>query len=99
LPSFQISAHGRKVRNIFLIQEDLVNKLTWTASGESLPISYSIYRDAALTDLIATIPAKAPLEFFDHYRNPAIVYTYYLVGINAVGTTSEPVVITVDKNC
>lgn len=99
LPSFQISAQGCKVRNTFLLQEDLVNKLTWSASGTSLPTSYSIYRDAALTDLVATIPATGPLEFFDHYRNPDIVYTYYVVGTNAVGTTSAPVAITVTKTC
>lgn len=99
LPTFQISARGCKIRNTFLMQEDLVNKITWTASGTSLPKSYSIYRDAALTDLVATIPATAPLEFFDHYRNPALVYTYYLVGTNAVGTTSNPVAISVTQNC
>lgn len=99
LPSFQIQAQGCKVRNIFLLQEDLVNKLTWSASGSSLPVSYALYRDAALTDLITTIPATDSLEFFDHFRNPAITYTYYLVGTNAVGTTSEPLAITVTQNC
>ncbi|HLF66891.1 MAG TPA: hypothetical protein VI522_04665, partial [Gammaproteobacteria bacterium] len=92
-------AQGCKTENVFLTQRDLVNRLTWSASGPSLPVSYSIYRDAALTELVAIVPATGPLQFFDHNRVPNVVYTYYLVGTNAVGTTSMPVAVTVTQNC
>lgn len=99
VPSFEITATGCKTKNIFFLEEDLINKLSWSATGTSLPISYSIYRDAELTDLVATIPADQPLQFLDHNRAPGIIYTYYLVGTNAVGTTSQPVVISVSQSC
>lgn len=99
LQSFQITGQGCKTHNVFLLQRDLINKLTWSATGSSLPVSYSIYRDAALTELVAIVPATAPLQFLDHNRSPNVVYTYYVVGTNAVGTTSEPLAITVTQNC
>jgi len=95
LQSFQISAQGRRTYNVFLTQRDVINRLTWRATGSSLPVSYSIYRDAALTDLAATIPVTEPLQFLDHNREPNVVYTYYIVGTNSVGTTSDPVIVTV----
>lgn len=99
LQSFQITGQGCKIENRFLTQKDLINKITWQVSGTSLPVSYAIYRDAELTDLAGTILATEPLLFLDHNRKPDLTYTYYLVGTNAVGTTSDPVVITVTQNC
>lgn len=100
LQTFEIiNAQGCKTSNRFLMEIDLINKLTWNASGTSLPISYSIYRDAALTDLAATIPATGLLQFFDHNREPNVTYTYYLVGVGDNGVQSDPVVIVVNQNC
>ena len=100
LQSFQIAAQGCRTKNIFFNYIDFINKLSWSASGTSLPVSYSIYRDASLTDLIGTVPASIePLQFFDHNRIPNAAYTYYLVGTNAAGTSSLPVAITVTQPC
>jgi YVTN family beta-propeller protein len=99
LPSFQITAQGCMTKNLFFTQEDLINQLTWTVSGTSLPVSYSIYRDAGLTDLAGTVPATQPLIFLDHNRMPGVIYTYYIVGTNSAGTTSNPVVVTVTQPC
>lgn len=99
LQSFQISARGCKLQNRFLTQLDLVNKITWTVTGTSLPVSYSIYRDANLTDLAGTVLASEPFVFYDHNRNPNVTYTYYIVGTNRVGTTSDPVAVTITRNC
>jgi YVTN family beta-propeller protein len=100
LQSFTLSVQACKTRNIFLTQEDLINKLTISSSGASLPVSYSIYRDAALTDLVATIPATQPSAvYLDHNRQPDVTYTYYIVGINDMGTSSSPVTVTVTQNC
>lgn len=99
LPSFQIQAQGCKLYNRYLTFLDIVNNITWTVSGTSLPVSYSIYRDAELTQLAATILATEPFVFYDHARDPNVVYTYYIVGTNAAGTTSVPVAVTVTQNC
>ncbi len=99
LQSFQIVAQGCLIQNRYLTQTDFVNKLTWTTSGTSLPVNYAIYRDAGLTDLAGTVSSTEPFTFFDHNRIPNVTYTYYIVGTNAVGTTSDPVAVTVTQNC
>lgn len=99
IPLFFVTAQGCKTQNIFLTQVDIINKLTWSVTGEFLPVRYSIYRDAALTDLVVTIPASSEMQFLDHNRSAGVVYTYYIVGINAAGTTSYPVAVTVTQNC
>ena len=91
LQTFQIVAQGLQIQNRYLNQIELVNKLTWTVSGTSLPISYSIFRDAGLTDLAGTVLSSEPFVFLDYNRQPNINYTYYIVGTNQVGTTSAPV--------
>ena len=91
MQTFQIVAQGLQIQNRYLNQIELVNKLTWTVSGTSLPISYSIFRDAGLTDLAGTVLSSEPFVFLDYNRQPNINYTYYIVGTNQVGTTSAPV--------
>lgn len=95
LQSFYITAQGKQIRNRYLTQNDLVNRITWTVVGTSLPISYSIYRDAQLTDLAGTVLATEPFVFLDHNRKQGVSYTYYIIGTNRVGTTSEPVIVTI----
>jgi YVTN family beta-propeller protein len=95
LQSFQITAQACKIENTFLTQRDLINKITWQVTGTSMPVSYAIYRDANLTGLAATIPAGQPSAFLDHQRKPNTIYTYYIVGTNRVGTTSQPVIVTI----
>lgn len=98
LQTFAIEAQGSVLSNTFLTQTDLINKLTISATGTSLPVSYSIYRDAALTDLIAVVQATQPLTYYlDHNRQPGVANTYYIVGTNRVGTTSDPVVVTITQ--
>lgn len=99
LQAFILAAQGCKTENIFLTQTDLINKLTVTATGTILPVSYSIYRNAALTDLVATVPATNPLVFLDHNRRPNVTYTYYIVGTDTFGISSNPVAVTVTQNC
>ena len=98
--TFALTVTGCQTRNIFLMQEDVVNKLSFTAVGDHLPVSYSIYRDASLVDLIATVAATSnPFTFYDHNRDVNVVYTYYVVGTNAVGANSLPVSYTVSQSC
>lgn len=99
LQTFTITAKGCKLANRFLTQTELVNMISWSASGTSLPVSYSIYRDAQLTDLAGTVLANEPLVFIDHNRVPQISFTYYIVGTNQVGTSSNPVAVTITQQC
>lgn len=91
---------GCKTQNIFLTQVDLINRLTWTPPlTGNVPISYAIYRDAALTDLAGTVPANGPLLFLDHNRSPNVLYTYYIVSIDQYNNVSGPQSVTVAQNC
>ena len=97
LQSFQIVGKGCKMKD--KKSKRVTNKLTWKVSGSSLPVSYSIYRDAALMDLAGTVPATSKLEFFDRNVNPKIEYTYYIVGVNEDQIASDPVAVPVTKKC
>ena len=99
LPSFQIFAQGTPTRSRFPLQIDLINRITWTVEGSSLPVRYTIYRDPGLTEVAAVIPGGCDccLEFLDHNRRPCVPYTYYIVGTNSAGTTSDPVVVVVQQ--
>ncbi len=100
LQTFQLSAQGCRTRNVYLRGTDYINRLTISATGYALPVSYSVYRDADLTQLISTISASQPTAtFYDHNTNPNATYTYYVVGTNAYGTTSAPIAVTVNQNC
>ena len=106
IASFSQSTHppasvsGCKTQNTFLLQTDFINHITWTAPASGLtPVKYKLYRDAALMQPLATIPATGPLEYYDHDRNPNLTYSYYIVSIDASGSRSTPISITVTQNC
>ncbi len=73
-------------------QTDLINVIKWNppSTGE-LPVAYRIYRDAALTDLIATVLASGDLIFEDHNRKKKKNYTYFILSVSATGTISSTV--------
>jgi YVTN family beta-propeller protein len=93
------TASGCKTKNVFLLQTDYINNITWTAPTSGSPAAYAIYRDSALTQLAAMVPASGPLQYYDHDRNPNITYTYYIVSVDASGGQSAPVSVTVTQNC
>ena len=77
-----------KTKNVFLLQTDNINSLTWSApAGGNAPVAYAIYRDAALTQLVAIVPASQTW-YYDHNRIPSIDYPYYIVTIDGLGNTS-----------
>jgi DNA-binding beta-propeller fold protein YncE len=91
---------GRKTHNRFLLQTDFINKITWTApSSGTVPVAYNIYRDSALTQLVATVPASGPLQYYDHNRQPNVVYTYYIVSVDVHGNVSTANSVTVTNGC
>lgn len=84
----------------FLLQADLINIITWNPPQTGTPpVAYQIYRDAALTDLIATIPTSDPLQFCDHNRLPQTTYTYYLVSVSSDGLLSSYTSVTIKPRC
>lgn len=84
--------HGRQIANRFATQTDLVNHISWDApTSGAAPVSYRIYRDAALSDLIAVIPAEDSLHFNDHNRRKHHTYTYFIVSVNEAGQFSLPI--------
>lgn len=91
---------GCKSQNIFLSQTEYANVITWSPPTSGMPpVSYKIYRDANLTNLVATIPANKPLEFVEHNVQPKVSYTYYLVSVSADDQTSAAVSVTVNHYC
>jgi len=97
---FATNFQGCIGRNIFLSQTEYYNHLTWTASfGGNAPVRYNLYRDAALTELIASIPAWLPLFYNDPKRNLKLNTTYYLVAIDALGNSSMTATTTVTDYC
>jgi 6-phosphogluconolactonase (cycloisomerase 2 family) len=77
-----------RTRNRFLLQADLINLITWSAPASGSPAAYNIYRDPALTQLIAIVPATSPLQFYDHDRQPNVTYTYYITAVDSSGNSS-----------
>lgn len=90
---------GVQIRVKFLNETDYVNILTWKAPiGGDLPVSYRIYRDASLTDLVTIQLASQPLKYEDHQRKKNKIYTYYIVSIDTSGNVSQPVSLIVPPN-
>lgn len=80
---------------------DIVNILTWDPPVENInPAYYAVYRDAALTQLLAKIPQGQPLVFVDSNRKEGKVYTYYVVAVSPARTVSPPASVSIQpKRC
>jgi len=78
---------------VLVTTTDITNKITWTppTEGEE-PVSYKLYRDEDLTDLIATVPASTdPLQYLDTNRTTDTTYTYYIVSVGEDASVSESI--------
>lgn len=83
---------GVQKKNDFATQTVFVNILKWDApNGGLTPVSYRIYRDAELKDLIAEIPAREKLTYEDSYRKKGKQYSYYIVSVGQNFKLSAPV--------
>jgi Bacterial Ig-like domain (group 3) len=87
---------GSKKTTLFATQTDYINILKWQAprSG-SQPITYHIYRDSQLTELVAVIQANQALKYYDHNRKKRELYTYYVISIDPLGNQSAAVSVTI----
>lgn len=79
----------------FATQTDIINVLSWDPPASGAEVAqYKIFRDN-LNNLIAVVPSWA-LQYLDHNRHKNIVYTYYIVGVDAFGRESSPVTVSVN---
>jgi hypothetical protein len=80
---------GVSTSNAFLLQADFINVISWSAPlGGAMPVSYRVYRNAALTDFVAIVPATGQLQYEDHYRCCGVLYSYYVVAVDIQGNVS-----------
>lgn len=88
---------GKQIKNQFLIQTDLVNVLKWDSSiaAGSKIVAYQIYRND-LSHLIGIVRANKQLVFEDHHIKKNIVYTYYIVAVDAERNSAVPAIITIN---
>ena len=93
------SVSGCKTQNVFFLQTDYINNITWTAPATGSPVAYNIYRDATLTELVATVPASGTLQYYDHGRNPSVIYSYYITSVDSSGNQSMAASVTVTNPC
>ena len=79
----------------------VVNVITWKAPergcGSEQPITYRIYRDAALTDLIATVPVHSNQRRFRFQDRSASREraTYFIVSVDSLGNQSPASSVTI----
>jgi hypothetical protein len=72
--------------------------ITWQAPVGSVPIvSYRIYRDADLQNLIGEVPNIPPLVFTDPNRKPCKKYKYYVVSVDQFGNLSVPALVKIKR--
>lgn len=80
----------------FATQTCIINVVCWQRPLSGLePVSYRIYRNRELTDLVAIIDSHKPLRFMDQKRKKMKSETYYIVSVSEQGTLSLPSIITI----
>lgn len=91
LPMPPRNVRAWQLRNDFAIHSDRINFITWEAPANgATPVSYRVYRDADLQELVAEISAQGRLRCEDPLRKRGKEYTYFLVTIDADGRKSQP---------
>ena len=92
-PSSPQEFYGCQVINKYLNFNEIVNILTWKPpQNDFTVVSYEIYPNAALTDLVGKVKNRCPYRFEDGNRKKNKTYTYYIVSVNSEGLKSPPVV-------
>jgi len=95
-----INVTGCVSSDSFLLQQDLLNSISWSAPlVGSNPVSYQLYQDADLSQLIAIVSATGTLSYIAHNRKPNTTYSYYIVSVDQNGDHSIPVEITITRPC
>lgn len=75
---------GEVINNRFLLQTDIVHRLSWSASASLDVVSYAIFRNGV------EIANVAALSYDDHNRSPNTIDFYEVKAVTADGTMSDP---------
>lgn len=93
IPLPPTNLRGKRIKNQFLTQTDIVNVLHWDPPSDgAVPVAYKVYRDN-LNTLIGVVEAGKALKYEDHNRAKNVTYTYYIVSVDAQGNNSVPATI------
>jgi hypothetical protein len=92
-PTPPLGITGSVCNNSFAMQSDRVHIISWDPSTDPLTVAYYIYRNGVL---ISIVPASGPFTFYDHNRKKGSPDTYTVYAVNAEGTLSTPVSITLN---
>lgn len=69
------------------------NTISWSPPvGGSDPVSYRVYANPGLTDLLFEVPANGPLTYSTCSTKAHT--TYYIVAVDALGNKSTPLIVT-----
>lgn len=88
---------GVRVKNKFLTQTEFIDVLTWNPPvGGNSTVAYRIFANAALTELLGTVPANGKLLFKVHNRREHRTYEYFVVSVDQAGNQSAPAAVVVN---
>jgi hypothetical protein len=90
-----INGRGIQVVDRFATQAELVNIIAWEPALVDQEVTYAIYSDSDLTQLLAIISPSAPLVYQQHNSARNQTATYYVVAKGANGFSSLPLRIVV----
>ncbi len=83
---------AQKIFQRFPTQVDIINQICWAPVTNA--VAYNVYADAALTILLATIPAPS-VCYSQHQIAPGKTITYYVTSVDADGNQSASAVVTI----
>ena len=100
-PGIPKNVQGFQLKNQFATQTDIMNVITWQVpSTGNPPITYKIFKDIHLTQLIGIVNANKQQKLFKfkiHNRKSDRAYTYYIVAINENGLQSSAVEVNIEN--
>ena len=99
-PQPPVNPEACQVKQQFIGGTDIIDVISWNppTTGPAV-VSYRIYANAALTDLIGEVPNMInscdTLTFSVHHRKKWQINIYYIVSVDALGQISTPVSVSI----
>ncbi len=84
--------HAQKIYHRFPTQVDIINQICWDPVAGA--VAYNVYADAALSILLATIPATS-ICYSQHQIRSGTSLTYYVTTVDTNGNNSAPAMVTI----
>lgn len=84
--------HGYQTLDCFSSQLDVTNVMSWKAPKTGpVPVSYNVYADAELSQLLASVSSHDTLTYKAHHLEKHATYSYYIVSMDSLGNRSSAV--------